>query len=171
MKIMKKTYHTFIILVMITTILSAYTCVSYPDYEDENHHYMIYFENKWDKAVVIFAKWYWHAYYTPCKTEVTYESLWRYDNHGAKIPSGGINGDYMKQEDYFETGFTEGDSLLITIFNADYRFLVNYALSLNDLPKLNFHLIYPPTEDMRGIYMYPAYEEVLRQSMHNDSIQ
>lgn len=40
-----------------------------------------------------------------------------------------------------------------------YKILRRYDLSHKDLLKLNWHISYPPSSDMRNIKMYPAYEE------------
>ncbi len=154
---------------MIVIILSAFTCHNYPDYEDENHHYKIYFENLWDKKILIVSNWYW--YYNPCKMDVSYETIRRYDNEGVIIPPEGINGEYMKQDSFYESWVKDGDSLSIAIFEAErinendsFRFLVSYALSLENLQKANFHLTYPPKEDMKDFHMWPSYKDVIEQS-------
>ena len=64
------------------------------------------------------------------------------------------------------------DTLSVFIFNADtlkaynwkvirmdYKILVRYDLSLTDLQILNFTIPYPPSKTMKGMKMYPAYEE------------
>ena len=39
----------------------------------------------------------------------------------------------------------------------DYNILVRYDLRLQDLYKLNFVIVYPPSEAMKDIKMYPPY--------------
>ena len=43
--------------------------------------------------------------------------------------------------------------------NYGKRFLLRYDLSLTDLQILNFTIPYPPSKTMKGMKMYPAYEE------------
>lgn len=45
----------------------------------------------------------------------------------------------------------------------DYMVLVRYDLSQEDIYRLGFKIHYPPTEAMKGIHMYPPYEEVLEK--------
>lgn len=40
----------------------------------------------------------------------------------------------------------------------DYNILVRYDLSLKDLYKLDFRIVYPPNETMKNMKMYPPYE-------------
>ena len=60
------------------------------------------------------------------------------------------------------------DTLSIFIFDAlvyegtkweeirnDYKILKRYDLSIEDLERLNYTVTYPPTEEMKGIKMYP----------------
>lgn len=37
----------------------------------------------------------------------------------------------------------------------DYKILIRYDLSLDDLKRLNYNIYYPPTPEMEGIKMYP----------------
>lgn len=48
-----------------------------------------------------------------------------------------------------------------TICN-EYLILQRYDLSIEDLRKLNGHITYPPTEEMRGMHMFPPFEEAIR---------
>jgi len=41
----------------------------------------------------------------------------------------------------------------------EYKILVRYDLSHNDLKKLNWRIYYPPTEEMKDMKMYPSYGE------------
>ena len=43
------------------------------------------------------------------------------------------------------------------IIRSDYKILVRYDLSFNDLKILNWTIPYPPTEAMRNMKMYPPY--------------
>ena len=43
----------------------------------------------------------------------------------------------------------------------EYKVLVRYDLSQEDIYNLNAEIHYPPTDAMKGIHMYPPYEEVL----------
>ena len=166
---MKSIYYKFILLVFIPIFLSAFTCDAYPDFEDENHHYKIYFENNWDKKIRIVSNWYWNYY--PCKMDVSYETIWRYDNEGVIIPPEGINGEYMKHDGFYESWVKDGDSLSVAIFEAvrvnendSLHLLVSYALSLENLQKANFHLTYPPKEEMKDFHMWPTFKEVIERS-------
>jgi hypothetical protein len=166
---MKNKYPKIMLLGMIVTLLSASTCYHYPDYEDESHHYKIYFENCWDKPVVIWSAMDSHWYNDPCKMYVQFNKLWRYDNEGVIISPGRIDGDYMKHDGFYENWFEDGDSLYIAVFDAErtdkndsLRFVVSYLLSLDDLHKLDYHLAYPPTEKMRDLHMWPPYDELIK---------
>ncbi len=41
----------------------------------------------------------------------------------------------------------------------EYKILVRYDLSHNDLKKLNWRIYYPPTEAMKDMKMYPPYRQ------------
>jgi hypothetical protein len=41
----------------------------------------------------------------------------------------------------------------------DYNILKRYDISRNDLKKIGYYAIYPPTETMKDLKMYPPYEE------------
>ena len=48
-----------------------------------------------------------------------------------------------------------------TICN-EYLILQRYDLSIEDLRKMNGYITYPPTEEMRGMHMFPPFEEAIR---------
>ena len=148
---------------MLSIFLSAFTCYNYPDYEDEDHHYKIYFENRWDKPIVIWAvmRRYPFNMYQP------FNKLWRGGNVGVIIQPGKNEHDYYKYESYYEDLFMDGDSLHVFVYDSDDNnrkeplwFLVSYVLSLDDLHQLNYHIPYPPTENMKDIRMWPSYDVV-----------
>ena len=41
----------------------------------------------------------------------------------------------------------------------DYKILIRYDLSRQDLKKLDWHFYYPPTEEMKGMKMFPPYKK------------
>jgi len=41
----------------------------------------------------------------------------------------------------------------------EYKVLKRYDLSIEDIQLLNYEIPYPPTEVMRGMRMYPPYEQ------------
>lgn len=43
----------------------------------------------------------------------------------------------------------------------NYMVLVRYDITLDDLNRTNWTLHFPPTPDMKGIHMYPPYDEVI----------
>jgi len=43
--------------------------------------------------------------------------------------------------------------------NYGTRFILRYDMSLRDLKLLKFTIPYPPDERMRGMKMYPSYNE------------
>ncbi len=166
---MKNKYPKIMLLGMIVTLLSASTCYHYPDYEDESHHYKIYFENCWDKPIVVWSAIDCNWYDNPCVMYAPYETLWSYDNEGIRITPGEVNGDYMKHDGFYESCIKERDSIYIAVFDAErtekddsLRFIVSYLLSLDDLHKLDYHLAYPPTEKMRDLHMWPPYDELIK---------
>ena len=168
---MKTKYYNFILLAITPIIISAFTCYNYPDYEDESHHYKIYFENCWDKPIVVWSTKDCYYLNNPCTMYVPFNKLWKYENQGEVIYPGRIDGDYIKHDGYYEDWFEEGDSLYIAVFDSDRnnendspRFLFSYLLSINDLQKVNFHLTYPPTENMKDLHMWPSYEDVMTDS-------
>ena len=70
----------------------------------------------------------------------------------------------------YESEFHGMDTLIIFVFNSDtlatygwenvkddYLISQRYDLSLNDLKRMNWHLSFPPTEEMRNIKMWPPY--------------
>lgn len=64
----------------------------------------------------------------------------------------------------------EYDKISIYVFSKDtldkynweeirenYRLLIRYDLSYNDIKKLNYSIPFPPTEVMKNMQMYPSY--------------
>lgn len=157
-----------VILSIIAMLSSVYSCKLH---EDEDHHFKIYFENRWDKPVFINYHIDWHWYSNP------------YENYGCSffekpivdygcpiIQPGGIDDELMRHNAYYEYDLQDQDSVVIFVFNADDPekkdsecFLVRYHLSKEDLQKVSFHVCYPPTEAMKDFYMKPSYEEVIKQ--------
>lgn len=169
--IMKKIYHTVLFSIVLATILSAFTCYDYPDHEDEKHHYILYFENRSDKSIVIWSAIHCYWYNNPCRMYRSYRELWSYENEGENISPGEVNGKYMKHDGYYEDWFENGDSMYIAVFDSELihnhdkdslRFLASYLLSLEDLKKVNFHLTYPPKEDMKDFHIWPSYDEIIK---------
>lgn len=90
----------------------------------------------------------------------------------ASLPSG-INtfiGKGTPWEDRFRQ--LPKDTLSFYIFNKDtlntytwetirdeYKIMVRYDLSIEDIQFLNYKIIYPPTEQMKNMRMYPPYSE------------
>ena len=73
----------------------------------------------------------------------------------------------MEHRGYYETALESGDSVVISVFDAEQPnkndsevFLVRYHLSKEDLKKVGFHVSYPPTESMRNFYMKPSFNEI-----------
>ena len=168
--IMKKIYHTVLLSIVFATILSAFTCYNYPDYEDEDHHYILYFKNCSDKSIVIWSDKDCYWYNNPCTMYLSYEKLWRYDNEGVNISPGEMNGKYTRHDGYYENWLEDGDSMYIAVFDAErihkndsLRFLASYLLSLEDLQKVNFHLTYPPNEGMKDFHMWPPHNEIAKK--------
>ena len=181
---MKKTYRITVLLIIVATILSANDCGYYP--EDETHHTTIYLVNWGDKPIFIFGdiKWNWDDdSYIDHLAKYNYNILDYLKNYHfaydfGKIMPGKTDYDLMDLERTYYESLKDKDSVAISVYDGERveandsdNFIVCYLLSSEDLKKLHFQVSYPPTEDMKDVYMYPTYEEVLRQSMHNDSIQ
>ncbi len=173
---MKKTNCMSIIFIMVATIFSAFQCAVY---EDENTHTKINFVNWSDKAVHMES----HIdHYWEIDPYIVY-ALNRYYNMEFKNYGGGIlmpgKVDY-EESDLFDESYeslNDRDSAIFMVFDAERlleagysnSFLVCYMLSREDLMKLHFQVSYPPTEDMRDIYMYPAYDDVTMQRILNET--
>ena len=41
----------------------------------------------------------------------------------------------------------------------NYRILIRYDLDINYVREKNYHFVYPPSEEMRDMKMYPSYEQ------------
>ena len=164
-----------VILVLFAVAFSTYSCVKL--YEDEDHHFKIYFENHWVKSVVIvFAiDWNWndnpYEEFLPLFNEEPIPDNWR----DRKILPSGVDSEIMELREYYES-LDDQDTIVISVFDAEQPdkkdsecFLVRYHLSKEDLKKVNFHVCYPPTEIMSDFYMKPSFEEVIRHSITMDS--
>jgi hypothetical protein len=156
----------FISLSLATLTFLVYSCVLQ---EDEDHHYKIYFENRWDKSIYIRYNVDWHWYDSLSREWVTsYSEEPLYETrYCSKIQPGGIDSELMKLRDYYEYELQDGDSVVISVFDAEQPdkkdsecFLVRYHLSEEDLRKIDFYVCYPPTEAMKDFYMKPSYDEV-----------
>ena len=159
---------TSYILILIVIVFSFSSC--FPLHEDEDHHFIIYFENLWNKSIVINYDIDWHWYDDPFETysdslflreKPISEGLIQYE-----IKPGSVDGKVMKHNDYYEYALEDKDSVVIYVFDAEQPdkndsecFLVRYHLSKYDLQKVNFHISFPPTEAMKDFYMKPTYEE------------
>ena len=177
---MKKTNCISIFLIIVATILSCKQ-----PYEYDGHHPTIRFVCWGDKPIYIRCGIDWHGVNNPfmSKEMEKFNDIDLQEKkpalHFGKIMPGKVDLALMNLgDDCYESYLKEKDSVVISVFDAERLeagvsngFLVCYMLSREDLIKIHFQASYPPTEDMRDIYMYPAYEEVLGQSMHNDSIQ
>ena len=160
---------TSYLLIIIGVVFSFTSC--YPLHEDEDHHFIIYFENLWNKSIVINYHIDWHWYDDPfeaysdslfIKEKPLLEGLIQYE-----IKPGGVESKLMKFNDYYESALEDKDSVVIYVFDAEQPdkkdsecFLVRYHMSKEDLQKVHFRVSFPPTEEMKGFYMRPSYEEV-----------
>lgn len=167
---MKKIYHTIILLAMIATILSAFKCN--PNYEDENYHLKILFENSWKKPIYMDCSFDYRWERNPFENYFHFSEkpMNEYPNSNKILP-GETNSEITKKFEYYEAQIQNGDSVAIIVFDGQQPdkkdsdcFLVYYLLSIKDLQKVNFHLTYPPNENMKNFHMKPSYEEVIRQS-------
>ena len=147
------------LVALVVMVLSVSSC--YKLHEDEGHHFKIYFENLWNKSIVINYHIDWHWYDDPF--EAYSDSLF------FKVKPGGIDSKLMKFNDYYEIALEDKDSVVIYVFDAEQPdkkdsecLLVRYHLSKKDLQKVNFHISFPPTEAMKDFYMKPTYEEIRR---------
>jgi hypothetical protein len=86
-----------------------------------------------------------------------------------KITTNVVLGTQTKWKDRFKE--LPSDTLSIYFFNPDtlskysweeirenYKVLKKYDLSIQDLEKLNFKVVYPPTPEMSNIRQYPPYK-------------
>jgi len=159
----------FISLALISLVFSASSCELH---EDEDHHYTIYFVNRWDKSVFIWYNIDWYWYDNPYEKYAIYyaEEPLHETERCPKILPGEIDSELMQHRDYYEYELQDEDSVVISVFDAEQPdkkdsecLLVRYHLSKNDLQKVSFHVCYPPTEAMKDFYMKPSYEEVIKQ--------
>jgi hypothetical protein len=162
--------HLTIYLLRLIIIVFLFSSCS-PLHEDEGHHYKIYFENLWDKSIVINYHIDWHWYDNPFEAysdslffeEKPISEGWRRD----EIKPGGIDSKLMEHNDYYEIALEEKDSVVVYVFDAEQPekkdsecFLVRYHLSKEDLQKVRFHISFPPTDAMKDFYMKPSFEEI-----------
>lgn len=158
----------FIYLTFIIVVLFFSSCRKL--HEDDNHHFKIYVENYFDKAVYVWYDIDWHWYDNPYEEhhrlfaeEPVYETECCH-----KILPKGIDSELLTHNGYYET-FRDDDSIVITLLDAERPndkdsecFLVRYHLSKSDLQEVNFHVCFPPTEAMKNFYMKPSYEDMLK---------
>ena len=159
-----------VFLVLIVTVCFATSCVKL--HEDEDRHYKIYFENKWNKPIMILFHMDWHWYDNPYDQYVApfYEQPIPKEEWNYKIQPGSIDDELMKYNAYYETALEDKDTVVISVYNAENPkmedkdcFLVRYHLSKEDLHKVKYRISFPPTELMRNIYMKPSYDEIIKE--------
>ena len=158
-----------VFLSLIVTVCISTSCVKL--HEDADNHYKIYFENKWNKSIVINYHIDWHWYDNPFEAysdslffeEKPISESWRH----YEIKPGGIDSKLMEHNDYYEIALEKQDSVVIYVFDAEQPdkkdsecFLVRYHLSKEDLQKVKFRISFPPTDAMKDFYMKPSYEEL-----------
>ena len=170
-----KTIVKFVSLLLMATICSAIQC--FDPHEDENHHHRIYFENCWERPVFIGfgIDWYWE-----------FDPFAKYFKHAEiplsecdafnKVMPGEVDSEYIYFDDYIEYMTQDRDSVYLLVYDGEQInkkdsecFLVMYLLSIEDLQKVNFHLTYPPNQDMKDFYMWPSYNDVIEQSRQSKS--
>ena len=157
------------LLILMATIFSANRC--FDPHEDDNWHHHIYFENCWDRPIFIAPGIDWHWVDDPYVQYFKYEEVPMSEWERPKIMPGTIDSEQVYFYDYIEYMIQDGDSVFIEVLDAEQPnkkdsecFLVMYLLSLEDLQKVNFHLTYPPNQDMKDFYMWPSYNDVIEQS-------
>lgn len=167
-------YFRSVLLALIATLFSTNSC--HKLHEDENHHFRIHFENCWKAPLFIWYDIDWHWYDNPWEQ---YDSFIEKPIHESerwhRLQPGDIDSDLMEHNEYYECALQRGDSVVISVFSAEHPelkdsecFLVRYHLSKEDLQKVNFHVSYPPTENMRDCYMQPSFDEVIEQNRNVD---
>ena len=162
---------TSVSLVLIVAILfMANSCIYL--HEDDDHHCRIYFENCWDRPVYMDCSFDYRWERNPFENyfHLSEKPMNEYPNSNKILP-GETNSEITKKFEYYEARIQNGDSVAIIVFDGQQPdkkdsdcFLVYYLLSIKDLQKVNFHLTYPPNENMKNFHMKPSYEEVIRQS-------
>lgn len=166
---MKKIYHTIILAAMFAAIVSA--CDLYPP-DGENYHRRILLENCWDRPiyVTISIDNYWYSEHFNDYFHFLDKPMKEYASPNIIMP-GETDREITESFESYEGMLQDGDSAVIEVYDFQQPdkkdsecFLVYYLLSLKDLQKVNFHLTYPPNENMKDFHMKPSYEEVIRQS-------
>jgi hypothetical protein len=157
------------ILLILTPFFLCFTCV---EHEGENCHYSIVFVNNADKTLyvnrltdTILSKYANNPYNNLCKT-LPHEV----NETGLNNVSNGVF--YCWESSFNDINEIPSDTLMVYIFDEEvlknnswgvvvenYMILQRYDLSLPDLQKLNWHVFYPPTEEMKNMKMYPKYGE------------
>ena len=149
-------------------ILTLLLCTACPKVDTENCHYSITIIN--DSNLDIYFRTSSDTFGTAYSASamVGNAAFWKVNSHDSKK-------DYERSciEYLFTIGtsFHNGtygllDSLRVYIFDAlvleqelKYKTLKRYDLTLEDLRKLDWTIVYPPTEAMKDIIQYPPYSD------------
>jgi hypothetical protein len=134
--------------------------------EDATHHYTIRFINKSDKPIYIYDSGkYPDTIANGIGGVISQPQFF-------KAEPDTENSSALWRRSTWEYIFSEGilvpsDTLMIYTLDAELAeqhhitesIIQRYDLSLPDLQKLNWHVLYPPTEEMKNMKMYPKYGE------------
>ena len=152
----------------LPVILILLLCTACPKEDTENCHYSITIINDSNFDIYFCASPDTFATAYSPSAMVGNAVFWKVNSHDSKK-------DYERS--CIEYKFTKGtsfhngtygllDSLRVYIFDAlvlekelKYKTLKRYDLTLEDLRKLDWTVVYPPTEAMKDIIQYPPYSD------------
>lgn len=160
----------------ILPLLAFFVFVGCRPTEDETHHYRIPFFNNSEKDLYVCS-----GFFYPDTTASAYKVLYQPNIYKTKVNT--INEEALNRlftKTTYEAAFTDdgqgsmirNDTLMVFVFDAERLenrepkvhvsnyLLVRYDLSLLDLQRLNWLLVYPPSESMKTIKMWPRYEDL-----------
>lgn len=168
---MKKSIYRIAFFVLLSTVFSAMTCYGPPD--DVDHHSKAYFENRWDKKVILLwgidrndGDSYTSTYPIIEQPMRMREMNWIPDTILPDEVKGNI---YVMGDGYYFEYLDMKDTIVVDVYDAELPdtmttnfFLVRYLMSKEDLKKTFYHITYPPKRTMKDVKMLPLYEEVIK---------
>lgn len=151
---------------LILCLLPVLFTMCRPPKDDENHHYLLPFENKTDRPIYVFCE------LTDVNGKTVSEAVYYPDPY--KTMGGNTNDralfNRITWEDmlayyYFDGSdivyVLDGDKLEAEPDSVDNALLAKYYLTLPDLRAAEWRLSYPPSEKMKSMKMWPPFTEFI----------
>ena len=149
-------------IIVLLSLLCLNSCV----FDSDGYHKSIEFSNNSDKTIYVDWGFYPDMLYLPIGQPKSNPSNVITPNTSSDSPlhQSPVSWDFWEAVFYH----LPNDTLYITVYNMDtivydhgrgyHPTLIRYELTPNDVEFMEWHLSYPPSENMRHVKIWPIYE-------------